>query len=106
MGSPDKLWIRSHLGSIAQGPVDALATEHFEKVTIAHGECSRKCTSKAKGNLDKAIGSEFLFHIGGMAMMTIMINATLCGPLLKALGLTKTGPLSILFIGSVCTWLT
>jgi len=30
-----------------------------------------------------------MFHIGGIAMLTIVINATLCAPLLKSLGLTK-----------------
>merc|ERR1711871_464349 len=39
--------------------------------------------------VEKKIGSLFLFHIGGMALLTLLINAPLCAPLLNALGLVK-----------------
>mmetsp|Transcript_36294 Transcript_36294/g.82011 ORF Transcript_36294/g.82011 Transcript_36294/m.82011 type:complete len:369 (+) Transcript_36294:30-1136(+) len=40
-------------------------------------------------NVDQRIGSHFMFHIGGVAMLTILINAVLCAPLLRLLGLTQ-----------------
>lgn len=40
-------------------------------------------------NISAQIGSHFMFHIGGIAMLTIVINATLSAPLLRALGLTR-----------------
>jgi len=39
---------------------------------------------------NETIGSHFMFHIGGMALLTILINGTLAGPLLRKLGLTDT----------------
>jgi NhaP-type Na+/H+ or K+/H+ antiporter len=40
--------------------------------------------------VSKEIGSKVLFHVGGIAMMTIILNATTCAPLLRYMGLTKT----------------
>jgi len=34
------------------------------------------------------MGSRIIFHVGGMAMLTMFINATTCGPLLAYLGMT------------------
>mmetsp|Transcript_95859 Transcript_95859/g.280191 ORF Transcript_95859/g.280191 Transcript_95859/m.280191 type:complete len:891 (-) Transcript_95859:58-2730(-) len=48
----------------------------------------RGITSVAKA--DPKVGSLVMFHVGGMAMLTILVNATLCGPLLSKLGFTKT----------------
>jgi NhaP-type Na+/H+ or K+/H+ antiporter len=44
--------------------------------------------------ISKKIGAKFLFHIGGIAMMTISINATLCPFLLDKLKLTRPKGLS------------
>mmetsp|Transcript_2828 Transcript_2828/g.6619 ORF Transcript_2828/g.6619 Transcript_2828/m.6619 type:complete len:881 (-) Transcript_2828:125-2767(-) len=35
------------------------------------------------------IGSHVIFHVGGIAMMTIVVNSTSCGPLLHWLEMTK-----------------
>jgi len=35
------------------------------------------------------LGSHIIFHVGGIAMLTICINSTTAGPLLRWLGLTK-----------------
>lgn len=40
--------------------------------------------------VDNKISSQIMFHVGGIAMLTICINATTCGPLLRYLDLTKT----------------
>jgi len=40
-------------------------------------------------SISQEIGSHIIFHVGGIAMLTIVINSTLCGPLLRALGMTK-----------------
>lgn len=40
--------------------------------------------------VNEHIGSQFMFHIGGIAMLTLVINATLAGPLLRYLGFTDT----------------
>jgi len=44
--------------------------------------------------ISREMGAKFLFHIGGIAMMTISINATLCPLLLKKLSLTRPTSLS------------
>merc|ERR1719443_1864220 len=36
------------------------------------------------------MGSRLMFHIGGLAALTTIINATTSGPLLRLLDLTKT----------------
>jgi rubrerythrin len=45
--------------------------------------------AEANEEVDKKVGSLFLFHIGGMALLTLVINAPLCAPLLRLLGVTK-----------------
>lgn len=40
--------------------------------------------------VSQEIGSHIIFHVGGIAMLTIIINSTSCGPLLRALDMTKT----------------
>jgi len=41
-------------------------------------------------SMNSKVGSRIMFHVGGMAMLTILVNATLCAPLLRKLGITKT----------------
>merc|ERR1719188_1743749 len=45
--------------------------------------------AEAHDEVDMKVGSLFLFHIGGMALLTLLINAPLCAPLLYVLGITK-----------------
>mmetsp|Transcript_34381 Transcript_34381/g.106750 ORF Transcript_34381/g.106750 Transcript_34381/m.106750 type:complete len:880 (-) Transcript_34381:66-2705(-) len=40
-------------------------------------------------SISHEIGSHIIFHVGGIAMLTICINSTTCGPLLKMLEMTK-----------------
>jgi len=42
--------------------------------------------NKAIGDVN---GRRVIFHVGGMAMLTMFINATTCGPLLQYLGMTS-----------------
>mmetsp|Transcript_133139 Transcript_133139/g.265631 ORF Transcript_133139/g.265631 Transcript_133139/m.265631 type:complete len:932 (-) Transcript_133139:188-2983(-) len=44
--------------------------------------------------ISREMGAKFLFHIGGIAMMTISINASLCPLLLRTLSLTRPSGLS------------
>jgi hypothetical protein len=46
-------------------------------------------------------GSRFMFHIGGIAMLTLMINATLVAPLLRRLGLTKDGEMEMAVVANL-----
>jgi len=39
-------------------------------------------------DIDHFVGSRVIFHVGGMAMLTMFVNATTCGPLLAFLGMT------------------
>jgi len=41
-------------------------------------------------DVSSKIGSRIMFHVGGMALLTIIVNATLSAPLLRVLGFTKT----------------
>lgn len=45
---------------------------------------------KAKGNLDPANADKVLFYVGGVALLTLAINATTCPFLVKRLGITNT----------------
>merc|ERR1719327_908716 len=40
--------------------------------------------------IDKAMGAKMMFHVGGIAALTTLVNATTCAPMLQALKLTKT----------------
>merc|ERR1719478_1435733 len=39
--------------------------------------------------IDKKTGSLVMFHVGGVAALTFVVNATTCASLLRQLGLTK-----------------
>merc|ERR1719428_1074063 len=41
-------------------------------------------------NINRQMGSRIMFHVGGIAALTTLVNATTCSKLLAALGLTKT----------------
>merc|ERR1719265_2108570 len=41
-------------------------------------------------NINKTMGSRVMFHVGGIAALTTLVNATTCSKLLSYLGLTKT----------------
>jgi hypothetical protein len=45
--------------------------------------------AEAHAQVELKTGSLFLFHIGGMALLTLLINAPLCAPLLSVLGIVK-----------------
>lgn len=40
--------------------------------------------------VSKQMGARVMFHVGGIAALTLLVNATTAGPLLRYLGLTKT----------------
>merc|ERR1719469_99129 len=46
----------------------------------------------AEPGISKRDGSLIMFHVGGMAALTMIVNATSTAPLLKKLGLTKDLP--------------
>lgn len=41
-------------------------------------------------NINRRMGSRVMFHVGGIAALTTLVNATTCSKLLAYLGLTKT----------------
>merc|ERR1719281_1496045 len=40
--------------------------------------------------IDSRVGSQVMFHVGGIAALTLIINSVTSGPLLRILGLVKT----------------
>merc|ERR1719428_477011 len=40
--------------------------------------------------VNRAVGSQVMFHVGGIAALTLIVNAVTSAPLLRILGLVKT----------------
>merc|ERR1740138_1086569 len=47
-------------------------------------------SARENNERDFELGSHVLFHVSGVAMLTLLVNGLTVGPLLKILGMTKT----------------